>query len=197
MGDLLVRKAFHLAQGKHGAELWRQCREGSLDLGATLGSLGLFAGIVGRCWLRNLHGVGFLVTERQEAIEPTAPLAEMVGRPAGGDGMQPGGEFGFASEFGQFLPHGQPDFLAHIAGIRLVADNRVNDPEDSLVVVSHERAKSGFTPGLCLPQDFGRGFRMRRLGVGHGQKGQQGAQAGSVPGRITLASNGRSTCTRL
>ena len=120
----------------------------SIRMEPTWMSLGQAAGVLGRGGLGHLHGVVVAGVKGQEAVEPTAALAEMVEGAAGRDGMQPGAEAGVGAEGGQLFPDREPDLLADVAGVGLVVQDGADQPEGALVVCPHDDPKRRFVATL-------------------------------------------------
>jgi hypothetical protein len=179
LGDLFIRKSLNLPQGKHGAVLGGQGIKGGLQLGGAFMALGLLARILYRDRFGGrLDGV-IAGRERQEAVEPAPAFAQMVEGAAGGDGMQPGAELGLAAEAGELLPDLDPDLLADVAGIRLVADDGIHETEGFLVLSPHHGAERRLVTGLGPPDQVRSG-----LGGGRGFGGHGGRQTGCGSSRF-------------
>src|SRR5689334_19445219 len=82
----------------------------------------------------------------------------MINRPAGGDRVYPGGEFGVAAKGPQVLPYGKPDLLAHISGTVFVAEHGIDQPENRLVVRAHQRPERVLVACLGTLDELALGF---------------------------------------
>lgn len=85
----------------------------------------------------------------------------MVQGAARGYRVQPSGEARFAAKLRQLMPHGDPNVLAYVARIGVIAQNRMHQTKDAFVVQPHQFSESRLIAATrgsdqgCLGGEFG------------------------------------------